>query len=152
MSTPAEFAVKMRLAETAARGTPRVATEAAAQLTKKLVQANSPDRLRGVGKNGRKLGVRYTIVHGDDTSQALVFVTGPFQLIERNTSAHQIPRVRGPRARVRYAVIPGVGPRRSAQHPGTHGKHPFERSVAAAPRLMLEAHAGALFGQYRAIF
>src|SRR5690242_12676640 len=54
-------------------------------------------KLRGVGKRGAKVGVRYDIAN----NRALVRATGPFQLLERDTKAHQIPRVRGARARKR---------------------------------------------------
>lgn len=106
----------------------------AAMAVKKSVQAQlaaagvQNGKLRGVGKRGAKVGVRYDMAG----KKALVRATGPFQLIERDTKAHQIPRARGARARKRYAVIPGVGVRAYANHPGTKGKHPWAKGVVAA--------------------
>lgn len=104
----------------------------AALATKKSVQAFMPARLRGVGKRGAPLRVRYVESGSGDASSATVFVTGPAQLIERDTQAHRIPRQRGPRARQRLIVIPNVGVRASANHPGTKGKHPWARGVGVA--------------------
>jgi hypothetical protein len=81
--------------------------------------------LSGVGRAGAKVGAKV------DTLKAgtvLVKVTGPYQLIERDTKAHREPRARRAGGR-RALLIPGVGYRRSVQHPGTKGKHPFERAV-----------------------
>jgi hypothetical protein len=85
-------------------------------------------KLRGVGKKGAKIGVRYDLVG----ETALVRATGPFHLIERDTKAHREPKVRGSRARKRLLVIPGVGVRASANHPGTKGKHPWAKGVLVA--------------------
>jgi hypothetical protein len=151
-STPIQYAAKLRLAEHAATEAGKKGTESAALLTKRIVQANSPARLRGVGKAGRRLGVRYNMHEAGDVSQALVFVTGPYQLIERDTKPHRIPRQRGRRARQRYAVIPGVGVRASANHPGTKGKHTFEKSVAEAYRFIGAAYMAQLEARLRSIF
>lgn len=102
-------------------------------------------RLSGVGKRGARVGVRTTF----DGPSAIIQATGPMQLIERDTSAHSIPRVVGSR-RTRTAAgklshkretngrnLNGqkvlffggrfvTGP---IQHPGTKGKHPFERGI-----------------------
>lgn len=113
-----------------------------ALLTKKSVQVFMPDRLRGVGKKGAKLTIRYNEGSYADGAKALVYVTGPAQLIERDTAKHQIPRARGPRARSRWAVLPQAVARSSGKgesrvfarvnHPGTKGKHPWAKGVAAA--------------------
>lgn len=97
-------------------------------------------KLRGVGKRGAKVGVRYDVL-GD---KALVRATGPFHLLERDTKAHQIPKVRGARARKRVVVIPGVGVRAWANHPGTKGKHPWAKGVAAAIPVQHKAQGLAL--------
>jgi hypothetical protein len=107
----------------------------AALATKKSVQAFMPDRLRGVGKRGAKLTVRYTEAGSGDSSSALVFVTGPAQLIENDTRAHRIPKDRA-RGRRRVIVIPGIGVRAFANHPGTKGKHPWAKGVTAAQPLI----------------
>jgi hypothetical protein len=49
-------------------------------------------------------------------------------LIESDTKAHDIPKARK-RGRRRVVVIPGVGVRASAHHPGTHGRHPWRAGV-----------------------
>ncbi len=109
--------------------------EIAVQTVKKSVQAQMQaagvdnGKLRGVGKRGAKVGVRYDFVN---SASALVRATGPFHLLERDTRAHRIPKTRGGRARKRVAVIPGVGVRAWANHPGTKGKHPWAKGVAVA--------------------
>lgn len=98
-------------------------------------------RLRGVGKKGAPVGVSVAVTG----HTAIVAATGKaFVLIESDTKAHRIPRERGPRARRRYAVIPGVGVRAFANHPGTKGKHPWEKGVAAAIPLAAKAQQVAL--------
>lgn len=148
--SPFEFAAKCGAAAEAARSSAKLGTEAAALVTKRTILARSPSFLRGVGKKGRKIGVRYQVTHGEAGSSALVFATGPFQLIERDTKAHRIPRERGKKKR--YVVIPGVGVRASANHPGTKGKHPFEKGVAEAAPLALRAYDAALMTELRRIF
>lgn len=92
-------------------------------------------RLSGVGKRGAKIGARYDVL-GHSNPTAAIRATGPAHLIERDTKPHRIPKLRGARARKRFVVIPTVGVRMSANHPGTKGKHPWERGVtAAAPRV-----------------
>lgn len=98
-------------------------------------------KLRGVGKKGAKVGVRYDF---GGRSTALVRATGPFQLIERDTKAHRIPKERGARARKRVVVIPGVGVRAWADHPGTKGKHPWAKGVVAAIPIQHKAQGLAL--------
>lgn len=98
-------------------------------------------RLRGVGKKGAKIGVRYDF---GGRKTALVRATGPFHLLERDNKAHRIPKERGSRARKRVVVIPGVGVRAFAQHPGTKGKHPWEKGVVAAIPIQEKAQGLAL--------
>ncbi len=139
------------------------ATEQAALLVKKHVLALTPGRLSGVGKSGAKLGVRYNIGKYEGRSKALVFATGPFHLIERNTRPHAIPKLAGSNTRTTGRKIrakkgrlfgPAFGGlsrkaldkkplklggstyRAHVHHPGTKGKHPWERGVAiAAPKI-----------------
>lgn len=85
-------------------------------------------KLRGVGKKGQKIGVRYDIVG----KAALVRATGPFHLIERDNKDHRTPKVRGARARKRVVVIPGVGVRAYANVKGSKGKHPWAKGVVVA--------------------
>ena len=155
----------MRLAQAAASQAPREAVPATALLSKRLVAARAPSRLRNVGRRGRNIGVRYTVTHGDDESKALVFVTGPWQLIERDTRPHPIPRLALSRSRGARAVFGpafgGVsnkivatpyGPRRQVFHPGTQGQYPFEKGIAEAVSLIPNVHDEILMAQLRAIF
>jgi hypothetical protein len=123
---------------------PKTQVSEASLVVKKSVQTFMPERLRGVGKKGAKLTVRYNEGSFDDGAKALVYVLGPAQLVERDTKAHRIPRDRGRRGRRRYAVIPGVGVRAYAQHPGTKGKHPWQKGVDAAMPIVrrIFAHSG----------
>jgi hypothetical protein len=121
----------------------------AAQATKQTIQATSPSRLRGVGKRGARLNVRYTLTTTADNPAALVFATGPWQLIERDTKPHDIPKVRGKRARRRYAVIDGH-PYARAHHPGTRGQHPWAKGVEIAKPVIgrvFDQGAGLIMGR-----
>lgn len=98
-------------------------------------------KLRGVGKRGAKIGVHYLVK--DRT--AFVKATGPFQFIEGDTQAHRMPRARKTaRAKKRVVVIPGVGVRAYANHPGTKGKHPWAKGVVASAPIQHKAHQLAL--------
>ena len=90
--------------------------------------AGGDSRLSGVGKRGAKVGARFDIKGRDRVE---LKATGPLHLIERPTRAHRIPRQRK-RGRRRYAVIPGVGVRAYANHPGTRAKRTWTRAVPKA--------------------
>ena len=87
-------------------------------------------RDRATGGDGRlsgmrrgRLGVSFKIAG----REAIFRATGPWQIVEGDTSPHLIrPR------RKRAVVIPGVGPRRFANHPGTTGKHPWAKGSGEA--------------------
>lgn len=107
-------------------------------------------KLSGVGPKGAKVGVRFDMARGSFDPEALLKATGPMQLIESDTSGHVI-RSRhatgykrrgfvGPTLPGQFRVkntfgpklspvlnIPGIGYRRSARHPGTRGKHPWQK-------------------------
>jgi hypothetical protein len=108
----------------------------------------SGGRLSGVGRRGAKIGAKYEIL-GNGT--AIVKATGPYQLIERDTAGHGEPR--GSRRKKRVLSIPGVGFRRSVHHPGTRGKHTFERAVAEwapeAPRVFQREVAAGITRAFR---
>lgn len=120
-------------------GTLKVAqgvTDAARRNTRRIA---SSGRLSGVGKSGARVDVRYQQAPSGDY---LVQAVGPYQLIERDTHGHRIPKTLDQtnskrQARQRRAGfrgrkplhIPGIGYRTSVHHPGTRGKHPFERAV-----------------------
>lgn len=125
-----EFVGKLGEAQAAVSAVPTTGVTAASQLVKRNILAITPGRLRGVGKRGGKLGVRYKIVNRGPEAESFIKATGPFQLIERDTKAHGIPRDRT-RGRTRYAVF-GDGVYSHVDHPGTQGKHPFERGTTAS--------------------
>lgn len=86
-------------------------------------------RMRNVGRNGAKLGIRYR-VEGTDEHMAVRFTaTGPWPLIEGPTKAHTI-RPRRRRGR-RAAVSTPYGPRASVHVRGTRGKRPWAKGVTA---------------------
>lgn len=137
-STPAQFAVKMQRTATAMQAMPQTILRQSAMTLKTSVQSRlkvaMPSGRLNVGKNGQRVGVRY-----DLTPVTKVYMTGPAQLIERDTKPHRIPREHVGRARkdgsrrrnTKVVVIPGVGVRAWANHPGTKGKHPWRNGIAA---------------------
>jgi len=146
--SPAELASKLIRAGEAVPAAARAGVSQAAFLVKKSVQAElqaagvNGGRLRGVGKKGAKVGVSYTVA-GTEHPTALIRATGPMHLIESDTKAHEI------KAKKAHAInIGGVGPRASAHHPGTRGKHPWAKGVDHAiplvPEVMFKEQAKSL--------
>lgn len=129
----ARFLAKTRSYGTAWQRANLVAVQKAALATKVSIlgQTKAPSggdlRLSGVGKKGGPIGVTYKagVFSGDPT--ALVKATGPFHLLERDTKAgvRARKRRRG-RGKSRF-----IGPIAGYYHPGTTGKHPFEKGVRA---------------------
>lgn len=142
--TTEALAAKLLAAAEAYRVMDVTVVREAAQVTKTTVKAGAPARLRGVGKSGAKLDVRYNLSTAGDTPAALVFASGPWPLIERDTQPHQIPRQRSSASFVGvfgHAVIPGGaeggvhgrgGVRTRVQHPGTRGQRPWAKGVERA--------------------
>lgn len=142
-SSPAQLAAKLNRVASAYADLDRQLVREAAGLLRTSVEATAPDHLRGVGRRGAKLSVA-TKYGGSAEPQALVFARGPWQLIERDTSPHQIPRQRRSASFegvFGHAVIPGGaeggvhgrrGVRTRVQHPGTRGQHPWQRGADAA--------------------
>jgi hypothetical protein len=88
-------------------------------------------RLSGVRGRGA-VGARYTVVGAGDEAKSLIYATGPFHLIERNTKAGVRARKRrGGRGKNRM-----IGPISGYYHPGTSGKHPFALGVEASAPLV----------------
>lgn len=87
-------------------------------------------KMSGVGKRGTRVGVRYDI-KGFKNPTSLIRAFGPVHFVERGTKPHRIPKQRN-RGRKRYAVIPGVGVRDNAMHPGSTGRFPWRRGVASS--------------------
>ena len=94
-------------------------------------------KLSGVGRSGARLGVRYSEPTGTTNVATVVRVTGPAHLIDHATKPHRIPRERGRRARRRVVVIPGVGVRAYANHPGKPANPTFHPAMRLRrPRAM----------------
>jgi hypothetical protein len=145
-----ELAGKMQRAAVGVADVPREATGRASLVAKRALEAAAPKRLRGVGKKGAKLGVRYNVGNYPSGAQSLIYATGPWQLIEADTRPHRIPRQRGRRRR--YVVIPGVGVRASAQHPGTKGKHPWEKTTTALRPVLPRIYEAEVVSAFRKVF
>jgi hypothetical protein len=137
MSGPLEFANKMHRFANELQTAPRTIVGAGALQVKKSVQLQlaaagaGSGRLRGAGRKGARIGVRYELY----PTLAKVFMFGPAHLLESDTKAHRIPRAtqgRRGRRNTKLIVIPGVGVRAWARHPGTRGKHPWRKGVNAA--------------------
>lgn len=138
MSTPFQFAAKMSRTADAMQAMPTTILRQSAMIMKLAVQSRlkvaAPSGRLNVGKNGKKVGVRYDLV----SDGAMVRMTGPAHLLEWDTKAHRIPREHVGRSRKdgtrrrnsKVVNIPGVGPRAWANHPGTKGKHPWRDGVA----------------------
>lgn len=114
-----------------ARGRKEAVAEAALVMKRSVEQqrdrATGDGRLSGVGRSGAKLGVRFDL-KGSMNPTALLRALGPWQLIERKTSAHKIrPRKR----RGKRAIAFGGIARAWAQHPGTRGKEPWAKGIDA---------------------
>jgi hypothetical protein len=92
------------------------------------------NRLSGVGRKGAKLSVGFDM-KGSGNPTALVRARGPYHLIESDTKAHVII----PRRRRRALAGNGFGPVASVQHPGTKGKRPWAKGLAASPPAVTKA-------------
>lgn len=165
MTTLQQFAAKtaalgpkMREAEVAAV---KAGAQQAVGLIRDEIRAVAPGGTLKMNGKPKRVGASFKMGTG---SQASVSAEGPMQLIERDTASHFEPRgssstllgyrtnkrtgattVRERKRRGRSAVkvlsIPGIGFRRTVIHPGTKGRHPFEKGKDAArhevgPRLM----------------
>lgn len=131
---------------------PRQVITAGSQLIKETVMRRTPNRLSGVGKRGAKLNVRYVMgsAPGLGGWQSAIFATGPFQLYERDTKPHVIPRQRTGRKR-HYAVISGQ-PFSKVHHPGTKGHHTFEHGTQEAVPKIEAMFVAAAFGAAVKVF
>lgn len=127
--------------------------------------------LSHVGKRGSRVGARFD-VKGTHNPTALVRAFGPLQLIERDTKPHTIlpagvgratGRSKGARRAAKQELFNALfggsfsargskavplrtpyGPRYRVQHPGTTGKHPFEKGVTAVQHKVPKVYQDAL--------
>ncbi len=166
VSTPAVFAGKMGALSVAVEKLPKSALTKAGLAGKAIIASGAPDRLRNVGKNGSKLGVRLTVSSdGIAIASAKLKATGAWPIIESDTPPHAIPRLAGSKSRAKNRVygpafggenvkklLTPYGVRATVWHPGTKGKHPWakgaEKVVVLTPKLFaaeLSADLVALF-------
>lgn len=131
-------------------------------------------RLSGVGKRGANVGVRFD-VKGRKNPTGLVYMTGPAQLVERDTKAHGIlgrgvgrakGRSRAARRAAKQELYDTLFGGQSAgrmrigdawrtgpfQHPGTQGKHPFAKGIEAARPLVPKIYDRSVQSSMRRIF
>ena len=121
-----------------------------------MVASLGGNRLSGVGKNGAKIGVRYT-VGGYQNPVGIIQYTGPAHLANSGTRPHKIePRSRQTTAKGNRrrgsakALSPAGNPwaAASADHPGTKGKKFFEKAepivVAQSKRIIEQEVRGHL--------
>lgn len=89
-------------------------------------------RLRGVGAHGAAVGVRYEV--GVEADAAMIHATGPWQLVENDTSAiARIPKARGRRAKARKRLKMPDGRVVMTSHRGpTRGKHIWAETTPEA--------------------
>jgi len=134
VTTFPEFAAKMgrlpdELAQASRVGVGRAALHVTTDVRAEIRAVTGGDmRLSGVGLRGARVGARYS-VKGTQNPTALIRATGPIQLIERDTQPHGIrPR----RRRVKALKFADGGFYAHSWHPGTRGKHPFQKGVAKA--------------------
>jgi hypothetical protein len=114
----------------------RSAINAGSLALKRSIETRLPQsrRLRGVGKRGARVGVRYDIRDAGQRATSVVRATGPLHLLERDTKPHVIePKSKGRAAnrRQRAGAVRLVDGsfRRRVPHPGTTGQKPFAKGI-----------------------
>lgn len=129
-----ELSGKLARAGAASGSVPRVATRVAGEAASGIIRAGSPSRLRGVGKKGARLGVSVSVTGSGTHTLGYVRATGPWQLIEHDTKAHDIPRSNRRKKKV-LRLADGTFYTR-VRHPGTRGQHPFAKGAEVAKPLI----------------
>lgn len=130
----AEFTGKVRSAGTNLAAAKTPALNAGAMAAKIEMQKGVPTYLRGVGKKGAKIGVRYTLY---GSTKAVVRWYGPAHLLNNPNRPHQIrPKKRGGKK----ALLINGQPVASAQHPGTKGRHFFQNAKPRARKAAGDAY------------
>lgn len=131
------------------------AVNKAALLVKTTVQGLAGTSvLRNVG-SGARIGVKYKAAMRKANPTALVYAYGPFHLIERDTSPHQIPKSGFGRGKAFYGLLKFPDGRvrwGPVHHPGTKGKRPFERGVEASTPVVHRLLAGGVTTALRTVF
>lgn len=128
----------------------------AALLTKQafLAAPGAPRFLRGVGKRGAKVGVRYKLLGGTSNPSAVVRWWGPAHLVNNPTKAHDIkPRGSSGRRRSGAKALLINGDMRASSHrKATTGKHFFEAGREAARIALPRVHQRAVHDGLATIF
>lgn len=156
-SSPEQLLAKLGALTGVVTDAPAAGIKAGAVIAKATIEAArasagaASGRLGHVGKKGAAIGVRTAVVTEPAMAHGVVSATGPWPIIESDTPAHVIPKVRtrGPQ---HIAVIPGIGPRSVVHHPGTHGKHPWRIGASASMPLITEAFETGFIGSVESIF
>ena len=119
-----------------------VKTAAQAQL---VAAGAGSGRMRGVGPRGARVSVGYDV--GADSVR--VRMKGPAHLLERDTRPHSIEPLRGEALQFTNGKFRAY----VAHHPGTRGKHPWEKalnqSLPLVPKAMERAVTAALVKAFR---
>lgn len=99
------------------------------QATRVQIRTVAPSLyMRGVGARGAAVGVTFNA----RPEGSFVRATGPLHLLERDSKAHAIAAKRAKRLRLPSTGGKDTGVRTgSVKHPGTTGKHPFAKGIAA---------------------
>jgi hypothetical protein len=135
--SPADAAKKMRQTADALREAKRDAVKAAALSATTIIRAE----IKQAAPSGRltprqvRVGAGYQVYGTDAAPYAEIRPRGPIGLIEGDIKAHDIrPRSRRkPKAgSKRTALAIGGNFRAVVRHPGTKGKHPWEKGVGRA--------------------
>lgn len=125
-------------------------------------------RLSGVGKKGARLGVLDSVKSFGPNVVGILRATGPWQLIERDTKPHTIPRLKGGRSRStgftrqygpafggvneRKLKLPNGGVRSVVFHPGTQGKKPWAKGAAVIVKTAPELYERGIETAMRGVF
>lgn len=149
-----QFAAKFTKGARAVEGAQRDGVNEAALIGKEIFLANLPARtMRNVGR-GAKLGARFNAATSTSNPSALLYYTGPAHLLNNPIRPHQIlprgaTRTAGGRARRgAKALVIGGNVVAYANHPGTSGKHFFEKAM---PQVAKAAPKAIADGQHRAL-
>lgn len=131
MPTVADFGNKLLRTSQALKAAAPRAVNAGAAVVKASVDAEisavtTGSYLRGVGRSGATVGTKILPARSTVRPVAGIVGTGPLWLIERDVKPHKMP---APGSRRKRPYRTPEGPRRSISHPGSRGKHPFERGV-----------------------
>lgn len=145
-STVGEFVKKIdRAAKVIPEGTKKGVFDSALVLTTSirtfLAKADKGNpKLRSASTGGsRTLGVGFDVKGTGDEAHALIHTRGAFQIIERDTSAHEITGRRGTLTKTGRTRNTGARALQIGQSfyarvsvSGSKGQHPFDRGIQAA--------------------